>query len=152
MNSAQSVLDKMGLGARAGKPAAVRSRSDVLRLCRPLDFGADFLLLLLDEKLDLLGAWKLERGTSGVQGFSTALALRLAVSAKAGGMILVQRRDDGDVIPGRADLRLTHHLREVLEETNVELLDHLLIFGDQVRSAGGPEIGRDPADRQIWPD
>lgn len=141
MSPTESILRAIVPNAQSTSPVHVRSGRDVVRLCKPIELkGEHFLLLLLDSSLRLLDAWKLKRKTGGVQGFPTGMALRLAVQAGAEAIIVVQSRDDGDLTPRRDDLQLTRHLKEYFEETNVEVLDHLLLFGDSFRTVGGLSV------------
>lgn len=136
----------MGLferGTASGTPISLVSRKDVLALsslATPL--GTDFLLLLVDSQLNLVDAWKLPRGATGRPGFPTDLALRLALGARAAGMLIVQERDPCDPSPRRADLELTSRVRAALCETGTDLVDHLLISGGQMFTVGGLSTGR----------
>ena len=110
------------------------SQARVLELSEALGpLGSDFLLLLVDQKLALLDAWRLPRQGRGPQGFPTGLALRLALDSKCSGMLVVQERIS-DIIPRRPDLELTQKLRSALAETGVELVDHLLISDGSIRA------------------
>ena len=86
MNAAVSLFSRAAHRsvARASCPAEVR---DLAMEFAPL--GADFLLLLVDECLDLVEAWRLARREgSGVQGFPISIAIGLALRARATGMIV----------------------------------------------------------------
>lgn len=129
MNAAVSLFSRAAHRsvARASCPAEVR---DLAMEFAPL--GADFLLLLVDECLDLVEAWRLARREgSGVQGFPISIAIGLALRAKATGMIVAQERIT-DLVPRRPDIELTHQLKKTLRETGIELLDHFLLSGNSL--------------------
>lgn len=120
-------------------PGHVRSRREVLEFGRLLDGERDgFILLLVDEELHLLDAWKLPRPPSAAQEFLLNQAAELAVRSKADGMIVVQFRGNDDPQVRSSDLELTRSLRRSLEETGTELVDHLLVSGDVIASVTGP--------------
>jgi DNA repair protein RadC len=137
MSEARSVL---GLIAGRGPPGAeirVRSPDEALRMSQLIGSeGPGFLLFLVDEQLRLLDAWRIPRDPSVARRYPIDLMLNLALRAKASGIIVVEDSCEADPIPSRANLELTALLRNALRETDTELLHHLLISGQSIRSAG----------------
>lgn len=137
MASAESVLGTLGHSAAA----LIRDREDAVGLAQLVDIGSDFLLLLVNTNLSLLDVWKLPRGESE-SGFPFATAVQLATRGGAAGIIVIQdRRPDNPVAP-RPDVELTIALREAFTETDVELIDHLLLTADGYRTVAGPMFDR----------
>ena len=102
------------------------SRDEISRLVRAAGgCGADFMLFLTDDELWIHDVWRLPRQPGAPQGFPAVQALRLASAARAAGMVVVQERDDP--VPRRPDLDLTDGIKDLLAESGIELLDHLLI-------------------------
>lgn len=121
--------DLIALHGGLGEELRLGSRGAILPLVRALGgCGAGFMLLLTDAELRIIGAWRLGRIPGRIQGFPDRTALALAMAARADGMIVIQEREDP--VPRRPDLELTQSLRQALEESGVELLDHLLVAGD----------------------
>src|SRR4051794_5716124 len=142
MVAPEPLMEMIERRTAAGDAIRVRTRKELLALgWLVASLGADFLLLLINSKFSLLAAWKLPRGTTGPQGFPTDAALRLALRAGAAGMFIIQNRDSDDLTPRRADLALTHSMRRALAETGIDLVDHLLISGGCMCTAGGLSAG-----------
>lgn len=140
MSTAEQLFARVEQHDAGGSEIRAGSREAVLRLSRfARPIATDFLLLLVDSRLDLLGAWKLPRAPGGVHGFGLAEAVQLASRAKAAGLILVEERDQ-PLIPRRPDLDLDRQIRLALAETGIDLVDHLLVSGDLVRSTCGPSL------------
>lgn len=134
MGAAESVLNLIQSRIPPNAIPRASSRAQLLELSEALGpLGNAFLLLLVDEQLALLDAWRLPREGAGPQGFPTRLAVGLALDSKCSGMLVVQERIS-DIVPRRPDLELTQKLRSALAETGIELVDHLLISNGSIRT------------------
>lgn len=121
-----------------GPDARVEGRGDILRLGQCLKpLGTDFLLFLASSDLRLLDVRRIPRTHQSNQGFPISKAIDLAREADAAGMIVVQERSPGDEAVRPQDIELTTAIRLMLDETGIELLDHLLLLQDKIVSVGG---------------
>ncbi len=133
----KSLLDALNARSPAALVEPIASRKSAAALARLAGVPCpDFLLVLVDAQLHLLNLYRLPRAGEGVQNFPLGAAVRLAIEAQAEGMIVIQERE-ADPVPRRPDLELTSSLQRALEETGIGLVDHLLVCGELITSAGG---------------
>ena len=118
-------------------------RRDILRLSlRFAPLSADFLLFLVCDDLRLLDLCRLPRVNGEIHGFPLSRAIGLAREANAAGIIIVQERASEDEVLRPLAMELTTSVRQMLEETGIELLDHFLLIRDRIVSVGGLSLDR----------
>lgn len=88
------------------------------------------MLLLLDNKTNLLGEKLLFTGTVNASIVSPREIYLEALRFHAVGIILLHNHPSGDPTPSDADLRITRKIREAGQMLDIPLLDHIII-GDK---------------------
>ena len=86
-----------------------------------------FWLLLLNKANEVMAREQLSSG--GISGtvVDVKMVFKLALDARASGIIAVHNHPSGNLQPSQADIELTRRLRKAGEVLDVALLDHLII-------------------------
>ena len=88
------------------------------------------MLLLLDNKSNLLGEKRLFTGTVNASIVSPREIYLEALKYHAVGIILLHNHPSGDPTPSDADRRMTRKVREAGNFLDIPLLDHI-VLGDK---------------------
>jgi DNA repair protein RadC len=117
--------------------AQIRSSRDAADIFQP--FLADlkheeFWLLFLSRSNKEINRMKLSQG--GISGTVTdvRILMKKAVECLASGIILCHNHPSGNISPSEADIQLTHKIRDAGKLMDVNLLDHIIICGDNYYS------------------
>jgi len=92
------------------------------------------LALYLDGRHQLISTEEVSRGTLSQTSVYPRELVRAALRHHAAGLILAHNHPSGCCEPSLADRRLTKHVKEALALVDVQLLDHLIVAGNQVES------------------
>lgn len=87
------------------------------------------LLLLLDNKLQLIEEYMISLGTVNSSLLSARDVFMKALRCRASNLMLLHNHPSGDPKPSRQDILLTHKIKEAGELMDVPLVDHI-ILGD----------------------
>lgn len=92
------------------------------------------MALFLDQRLHLIEATELARGTLNQASLYPREVVREALRRHAAALILAHNHPSGATEPSAADLALTRHLKQALALVEVRLVDHLIVARDQAIS------------------
>lgn len=87
-------------------------------------------VMCLDSKNKLLCCRELFRGVVNTAEISIRKIAELALSKNAGGVIIAHNHTSGIAIPSAEDEYTTKKIRDALLAMDIELLDHIVIAGD----------------------
>ena len=87
----------------------------------------EFWLLFTNQKNEMTGRERLSSG--GVAGtvVDMKMVFKMAIEAKAVGIIAVHNHPSGSLQPSQADIELTKRLRDAGKLLDIKLLDHLIV-------------------------
>lgn len=88
-------------------------------------------LLCLDKGLHLLSSVKLADGTVDYVTVEVRDVVRCALVHSATSVVLVHNHPGGVLIPSKDDLELTKECIRALDEFDINLLDHFIVYGDK---------------------
>lgn len=91
-------------------------------------------LLCLDDVNRLLGCRQLSGGTVNAADINIRKVVETALNFKATKVVLAHNHPDGAAIPSAADRQATNQVDSVLRAIGIELVDHLVIHGDDFAS------------------
>ncbi len=92
------------------------------------------LLLLLDQRLSLLGETVLSQGTVNTALLSAREVFVNALSMQAVNIMLLHNHPSGDPEPSGEDIEITDKIRKAGHLLGIELIDHLVIGDGEYRS------------------
>ena len=87
------------------------------------------MLLCLDTKLKVLNCRRIGSGGLDAVDFQTRDVVQTALLYNAKYVVIAHNHTSGIAIPSKEDVVVTKHLRQVLEAVGVELLDHIIVAG-----------------------
>lgn len=87
------------------------------------------MMMCLDAKLKVLDCRTLGSGALNAVDFSTRDVVQIALLHNARYVVLAHNHTSGIALPSREDIYVTRTLRKVLDMVGIELLDHLIIAG-----------------------
>ena len=88
------------------------------------------LLLLLDNKLNLIEEYMVSLGTVRASLLSTREVFIEALKCRASNLMLLHNHPSGDPHPSKQDIIITRKIKEAGELMDIPLVDHV-ILGDQ---------------------
>lgn len=90
----------------------------------------EIVVLYLNQNNRVIAAYKLSKG--GITGTVADIRLILATALKvaATGLILAHNHPSGGLKPSRADIDLTHKIRDSAKLMDIKLYDHLILTGN----------------------
>jgi DNA repair protein RadC len=89
-----------------------------------------FACLFLNSKNQLIEYKELFFGTINCAPVYPRIVVQKALEFNASAVILAHNHPSGDPSPSNSDVQLTHHLRTVLRYIDIEVLDHIIIGGN----------------------
>jgi len=84
-------------------------------------------VLLLDAKNRVLHFELLSEGSASIAHFSNRQLVALAIRHHASGVILAHNHPSGDASPSHRDKQTTAHVKTLLSELDIDLLDHVIV-------------------------
>ena len=87
----------------------------------------EFMLILLDAKLQVIGEEVQQRGTVDNVAIHPAEVVKSAVFNSAKSVNMVHNHPSGNVTPSKADILITKQINTALQSVNIKLQDHLII-------------------------
>ena len=87
-------------------------------------------VICLDAKRRVLCCKNLFRGDVNSAGVSVRKIAELAIAKNASAVILSHNHTSGIALPSREDEQTTKRIKTALEAMNIELLDHIIVAGD----------------------
>lgn len=106
-------------------------------LLRPLFFGKRdevAYLVCMDGKNKVLATKKLGEGVANAVQITARKVLEAALTCNATRVALAHNHASGLALWSDADVQTTFRLRDLLEEAGIELVDHLIVAGDDMVS------------------
>lgn len=92
------------------------------------------IALYLDARLHLIDISELTRGTLSHAAIYPREIVREALQCHASAVILAHNHPSGNAQPSQADQRLTQRVRQALALLDIQLLDHVVVAGEQAQS------------------
>jgi DNA repair protein RadC len=128
-------LGRRSLHARAARRGRVVSTpDDVAEIMRPLCVGIDqerFWALALNTKNMLLRVIPISSGSLNASIVSPSILFREAIQIGAASVIASHFHPSNDPTPSGADIQLTRRLVKAGDVLGIEVLDHVVIGGDE---------------------
>lgn len=128
-------LGRRSLHARAARRGRVVSTpDDVADIVRPLCVGIDqerFWALAVNVKNMLLRVIPISSGSINASIVSPAILFREAIQIGASSVIACHFHPSNDPTPSGADIQLTRRLVKAGDVLGIEVLDHVVIGGDE---------------------
>jgi DNA repair protein RadC len=128
-------LGRRTLAARAARQAEVISTpEDVVRIIKPLLAGQDrehFFACALSTKNKLLRIIEVSVGSLNASIVHPRELFKECVMASAASVVVCHGHPSGDPTPSGADIQLTRRLVKAGDVLGIELLDHVVIGGDE---------------------
>lgn len=94
----------------------------------------EFHVLLLNNRLTVMGAECISRGGLTATAVDVRVVLRIALLAKATSMAICHNHPSGNLHPSRDDDRLTQQIKEAGKLMSIRLIDHVIVAGDRYYS------------------
>lgn len=98
-----------------------------------------WILLLNRANIPICALQVSEGGTAGTVADPKKI-FRLALEHRASGIIISHNHPSGNLKPSDTDIRLTHKIAEAAQHLDINLLDHLIISGNQYFSFSDESI------------
>jgi len=131
-------LGRRTLAARAArKSTTVSTPEDVVALMKPLLVGEDrehFYCICLDTKNRTRKIVEVSVGSLNASIVHPRELFREAIAVSAASVVIVHNHPSGDPTPSGADIQLTRRLVKAGDVLGVEVLDHVVIGGDELAS------------------
>ncbi len=128
-------LGRRALAARASRKAVtISTPEDVVQIVKPLLIGRDrehFLVLALNTKNRLLKVIEASVGSLSASICHPREIFKEAVMVSAASVVVVHGHPSGDPTPSGADIQLTRRLVKAGDVLGIEVLDHVVIGGDE---------------------
>ncbi|GAB4519186.1 MAG: DNA repair protein RadC [Parvularculaceae bacterium] len=112
------------------KKHVISSWNELLEYCRAAmayEAAEQFRILFLDKKNRLIADEIQQRGTVDHTPVYPREVVKRALELGASAIILVHNHPSGDVTPSKADIDMTHKIRDAAKALNIALHDHLII-------------------------
>ena len=93
-----------------------------------------FVMLALDTKLKVVGAFDIHTGTSKSSPVSAKSVFTRAMLCNANSIIVAHNHPSGDAHPSRDDISITRTLEKAGEILDIKLQDHIIIGEDSYYS------------------
>ena len=93
-----------------------------------------FVMLALDTKLKVVGAFDIHVGTSKSSPVSAKSVFTRAMLCNANSIIVAHNHPSGDTHPSRDDVNITRTLEKAGEILDIKLQDHIIIGDDSYYS------------------
>jgi len=99
-----------------------------------IGYYEEFKVLLLNRSNAVLGILSASRG--GISGTVTdvRIILQAALKSNASGLIVCHNHPSGNLNPSESDTKITHKLRDAGNLMDIQLLDHIIINGEDYYS------------------
>ncbi len=85
------------------------------------------LLLLLDNRLQLIEEYMISLGTVNASLLSTRDVFVKALTCRASSFMLLHNHPSGDPAPSRNDIQITQKMKEAGESMDMPLIDHIIL-------------------------
>ncbi len=92
------------------------------------------MLACLDSKGQMIACRKISEGSVKMSLISPREIFLEALSCKAVSIVLVHNHPSGDPTPSRSDIELTKNVKELSEQLDIPLLDHIVIGDNRYSS------------------
>ena len=86
--------------------------------------------IFCDSRGQYINTYEIDRGTSTETAFRPRELAEAAIRCGASKMILSHNHPQGFAVPSSADLRATIDLKDVFEQLDIQLLDHIIVAED----------------------
>jgi DNA repair protein RadC len=95
-----------------------------------LNIKEEFFVVFLNKSNRILGSHKISSG--GITGTVVDIRLILSIALKSlsCGLLLAHNHPSGNLKPSKADVDITHNMREAAKYMDIQLLDHLIITNE----------------------
>jgi DNA repair protein RadC len=87
----------------------------------------EFWILLVNRSNKVIRKEKISQGGYSGTVTDVRIIMKLAVDARASGIIVVHNHPSGNLTPSESDTRITQKIKEAGNLMDVQLLDHLII-------------------------
>lgn len=128
-------LGRRALAARASrKSTTVSTPEDVVALIRPLTVGLErehFFAICLDTKNRVKKIVEVSVGSLNASIVHPRELFKEAVAVSAASVVVSHQHPSGDPTPSGADIQLTRRLVKAGDVLGIEVLDHVVIGGDE---------------------
>lgn len=128
-------LGRRALAARASRQAvSISTPEDVVQIVKPLLVGRDrehFLVLALNTKNRLLKVIEASVGSLSASICHPREIFKECCMASAASCVVCHGHPSGDPTPSGADIQLTRRLVKAGDVLGIEVLDHVVIGGDE---------------------
>ena len=128
-------LGRRALAARAThKVKAISTPEDVVSLMRPLLIGLErehFYAICLDTKNKVKRIVEVSVGSLNASIVHPRELFKEAVKVSAASVVVCHQHPSGDPTPSGADIQLTRRLVKAGDVLGIEVLDHVVIGGDE---------------------
>lgn len=121
----------------AARPDVVSTPHDTYRVVAPLLSGQDrehLVAVFLNRRHRLLAVEVMSIGGPSCTVVDPAYILRRALLLRASCFLLAHNHPSGDPEPSREDIASTARVGQAAAVVGIELLDHLVVAGEQFRS------------------
>ena len=95
-----------------------------------LTIKEECIALFLNRNNRIIGSYKVSSGGITSTVVDIRLILSIALKSLSCGLIIAHTHPSGNLKPSKADIELTHNLREAAKLMEIKLLDHLIISVD----------------------
>ena len=91
-------------------------------------------IINVNNEENVIGVHQLTEGTENSLTISTRLIIRTLLEINAQRIIIVHNHPSGQVRPSKEDLENSYSTHRMLKAINVELIDHMIIYGNHAYS------------------
>lgn len=125
------------------KRITIKSSTDVVKAVKPRlkdKKKEHFLVLSLDSRNHVINTSDISIGTLNASLVHPREVFKEAIQSLAASVILVHNHPSGEAEPSDGDLEITKRLVEAGKIMSIEILDHIIIAGDNVFSFKSKEL------------
>lgn len=127
-------LGKRVLRRSVDNKRVISEPEQVAELMRPLAAGLDrehFWSIMLNTKNHVLKVVEISVGSLNASIVHPRELFKSAVAVSAASVVVVHNHPSGDITPSGADIQLTRRLVKAGDVLGIELLDHVIIGGEE---------------------
>jgi len=95
-----------------------------------LELQEEFVIVLLNNRLKVLGWYKVSSGGNNATIVDVSHVLCVAVLSNANSLLIAHNHPSGSCKPSSADINLTRRISEALRNIGIQLRDHLVLTID----------------------
>ena len=116
---------------------SIKNTTEAGKYCRSLLLGSrteQFYVICLDARCRVIGQRMISEGTLGEVSAYPRIVMETALNYNANSVLFCHNHPGGTNHPSGEDIQSTMQLRKMLGEVGIHVLDHIIVFGNDIYS------------------